>query len=71
MTTARDTHTPPADERSLWTSQAAADAELPVGIEAVDKTVSLRDLHDAVDAAKERVADFSGRLSEAVLKATF
>jgi hypothetical protein len=55
---------------SLWTTPASP-AALPLKQAAIDTSVSAAKLREAVDAARDRAAAFSGRVTEELLRKSF
>jgi hypothetical protein len=60
----------PPSGSSLWTTPASV-ASPPLKEATVDRSVSADTVRAAVDAAKDRVATFSGRVTEELLRKSF
>lgn len=60
----------PPSGTSLWTTPASVRSP-PLKEATVDKSVSADTVRAAVDAAKDRVATFSGRVTEELLRKSF
>jgi hypothetical protein len=55
---------------SLWTTPVAASNE-PLKEAAIDRTVSVAKLREAIAAARLRAAAFSGHVTEGLLRTSF